>query len=224
MDFNSTDDDNNYHRQIGVSFSQYTSFAYDKGYDAEIYDVGATDLYWKFPSNDKKYVIAGVQSISNDLEVPLEITMGYSGNVTLKVDEMKNVTSDVYITDKVTGVSYDIINGKATLSLNTGVYTDRFVLAFKPSTPLSVEDDILNGYTSIYADNKNKLLVITKEQDITINKVQIYSILGREVSVWDIKQQEQRLELKIGRKLPTAVYIVKLKTDKGDISKKIVIE
>ena len=224
MNFNNIDDGKNYHRQIGVSFNSKNSFDFDKGYDSQINDIGATDFYWKFPNNEGSYVIAGVQEVSTDLEVPLEITMGYSGEVTLKVDEMKNVNNNVYITDKVTGNSYEIIDGKATLTLNQGIYSDRFVLAFKPSSALSVDDDIINGYTSIYADNKDKLLVITKEQDITIDKVQIYSILGKEVGVWNINEQKQKLELKIGRQLPTAIYIVKLKTDKGNISKKIVIE
>ena len=150
--------------------------------------------------------------------------MGYSGSVTIKVDEMINVNDNVYITDKVTGNSYEIINGKAKLTLDKGIYSDRFVLAFKPSTPLSVDDNILSGFTNIFADNENKLLVISKEQDIAIHKVQIFSILAREVSNWKIKEQKQKLELKLRRGLPTGVYIVKLKTDKGDISKKIIIE
>ena len=224
MDFNSSNDGNNYHRQIGVSFSQYTSFTHDKGYDAEIYDVGNTDLYWKFPSNDKKYVIAGVQAISNDLEVPIEITMGYSGNVTIKVDEMKNVTDNVFITDKLTNESYDIINGKATLTLNQGVYSDRFVLAFTESTALSVDDTIENAYTNLYVDNTNHNLMISKNLEVEISKVELYNILGKKVGLWNIEEQKSTYQLKIKEQLPTGVYIVKMNTNKGETNKKIVIE
>ena len=38
-------------------------------------------MYWKFPNDDKNYVIAGVQEISNELEVPLEVIVDYSGQV-----------------------------------------------------------------------------------------------------------------------------------------------
>ena len=224
MDFSDTSDNNTYHRQIGVSFSKYTSFDYDKGYDAEIFDIGATDFYWKFPNNEDKYVIAGVQGISNDLEVPLEITMGYSGDVVIMVDEMKNINQNVYITDKVTGVSQEIINGKATLTLNQGLYSNRFVLAFKSSSVLSTQDDIANTYTNIYIDNKNDVVNISKKQEVDINKVQLYNLLGKQVASWKIKEQKENYQLKINRKLPTGVYIVKLNSDKGESNKKVIIE
>ncbi|WP_298880863.1 T9SS type A sorting domain-containing protein [uncultured Polaribacter sp.] len=224
MNFNSISNENKlYHRQLAISFSPYQTFGYDKGYDAEIYDVGNTDFYWKFPSDDRKYVISGVQSISNDLEVPLEIVMGYSGSVSITVDEMKNITDKVYITDKLTGESYEIINNKANLTLEEGTYSDRFVLAFKPSSALSTEDNILNGFTNIYADNLNKQLVISKKESIFIEQVEMYSILGRKVSSWKITEQKDKLELKIKEQLPTGFYIVKMKTDKGEVSKKIII-
>ena len=224
MDFKSTTDGKDYHRQIAASFSQYTSFDYDNGYDSEMYDVGNTDIYWKFPSDDKKYVITGVQAISSDLEVPLNIIMGYAGLVTLKVDEMKNVTENVYIIDKLTGDSHDIINGKATLNLVQGEYSNRFVLAFTPNTSLDLEDEILAAYTKIYADNKNKQIIISKNNEIEINKVELYDILGKKVSLWHIKEQKNRYQLDIKKQIPTGIYIVKMNTNKGIMNKKVVIE
>ncbi|MCL7754255.1 T9SS type A sorting domain-containing protein [Polaribacter sp. Z022] len=224
MNFKEGSEKEIYHRQIGISFSQFTSFRYDKGYDAEIYDIGTTDFYWKFPYDDKKYVISGVPAISENLEVPLEIIMGYSGNVTIKVDEMKNINQEVYIQDKVTGISQEIINGTANFNLEPGTYSDRFVLTFKPSIALNLEDTIINGYTNIYSDNENKQLVIQKTASIQINQVAIYSILGRKIKNWKINEQKEQLKLKIDRQLPTGIYIVKLNTDKGNSSKKIVIE
>ena len=181
-------------------------------------------MYWKFPNDDRNYVIAGVQSISNDLEVPLEIKMGYSGNVTLTIDEMKNVTGNVYITDKLTGISYLVVNNKATLTLEEGIYTDRFVLAFVESSALNLDDDILNKFVKIYADNANDRIVISKNDEITIQNVELYNILGKKVSFWEIKEQKSSYQLDIKKQIPTGVYIVKLNTNKGESNKKIVIE
>ncbi|WP_299051817.1 hypothetical protein, partial [uncultured Polaribacter sp.] len=50
----------NLRRQAAVSFSNITSFGYDKGYDAEIFDINSTDFYWKFTGDDAKYIITGV--------------------------------------------------------------------------------------------------------------------------------------------------------------------
>ena len=218
------EDEISLHRQIGISFNEFNSFNYDKGYDAGIYDVGNTDFYWKFPSDETKYVISGVQEISSDLEVPLEITMGYSGAITIMLDEIKNITGDVYIVDKTTGISYEVTNNNASLTLDKGVYTDRFVLAFKPSTTLSIDDLIDNEYTNVYADNKNHQLVISKNLEVDITNVELYNILGEKVSLWTIKEQNDSYQLDIKKQIPTGVYIVRLNTNKGKINKKIVIE
>ncbi|ARV15348.1 T9SS type A sorting domain-containing protein [Polaribacter sp. SA4-12] len=212
------------HRQIGISFNPNNTFEYEKGYDAGIYDISTTDFYWKFPTDDTKYVISGIQDITSDLEVPLEITMGYSGEVSITVDEIKNVSENVYIIDKTTGIFYEIINTKAVLNLNEGVYTDRFVLAFKPNTTLSTDDIIDNAYTNVYADNKNHTLVISKNLEVDITNVELYNILGEKVSLWKIKKQNNSYKLDIKKQIPTGVYIVRLNTSKGEINKKIVIE
>ena len=224
MNFKDIEDGRSYHRQIAASFSPFTSFKYDKGYDAEMFDIGTTDIYWKFPNSEEKYVITGVQSISNDVEVPLEITMGTSGEVSINVDEVKNVTQDIYLTDKVEGNSYKITNSIATLTLDQGIYSDRFVLAFKSTGSLSVNDDIINTFTNIYVDQKNNHINITKKQEIEINKVQLFNLLGKQVASWKIKEQREKYQLKIKRKLPTGVYIVKLNSDKRKSNKKVIIE
>ncbi|WP_263010379.1 Ig-like domain-containing protein [Polaribacter sejongensis] len=212
------------HNQIAISFQETNSFAFNKGYDSEVYETGKTDMYFKFPNDDTNYVIAGVQEISNELEVPLELVVDYSGQVNVMVDEIQNVDRDIYITDKLTNTSYNVKQGKATLTLEKGVYTDRFVLAFKDASVLSVEDDILEGYTSIYADNENNNIVISKNQDIEINKVELFDILGKKVSLWNIKEQKSTYQLDIKKQIPTGIYIVKMRTNKGDTNKKVIIE
>ena len=212
------------HHQIAISFQETNSFGFDKGYDSKVYETGNTDIYWKFPTDDNKYVIAGVQAISNELEVPLELTMNYTGEVNLMVDQIQNVSRDIYITDKLTGTSYNVKNKKTTLTLDKGVYTDRFVLSFTENKALSVEDDILSAETSIYADNKNNNIVISKNTEVEIKKVELFDILGKKVALWKIKEQKSTYQLDIKKQLPTGIYIVKMNTNKGDSNKKVVIE
>ncbi|WP_282071465.1 PA14 domain-containing protein [Polaribacter atrinae] len=212
------------HHQIGISFQATNSFAFNKGYDSEAYETGKTDMYWKFPNDDKNYVIAGVQEISNELEVPLEVIVNYSGQVNIMVDETENVTRDIYITDKLTGTSYDLTSDKITLTLDKGKYTDRFVLNFSESSVLGLDDDLLATFTNIYADNDNNNIVISKSQEIEIQKVELFDILGKKVSIWNIKEQKDTYRLDIKKQIPTGIYIVKMNTNKGETNKKVVIE
>ncbi|WP_343328848.1 T9SS type A sorting domain-containing protein [Polaribacter staleyi] len=212
------------HHQIGISFQETNSFDFDKGYDSEVYSVGITDMYWKFPNNDHKYAIAGVQEISDVLEVPLEITMGYSGEIDIMVDELQNVTRNIYITDKLTSESYNITNNKITLTLEKGTYTDRFVLAFRESSTLNLEDHVLPNFTKIYADNNTHKIVVSKNETVEIYKVKLFDILGKKVTLWTIKEQKEVYQLEIKNQIPTGIYIVKVNTNKGTMNKKVVIE
>ena len=217
-------DDTAFHRQLAISFGSFQSFDHDKGYDAEMFDVGDTDAYWKFPNNDKKYVIAGVQSIHENLEIPLEVTIDYSGAISFTLDQYKNFNDNIYIVDKLAATSYNIKEEKATITLEPGTYSDRFFLAFKPNRVLSTINDIDVTNTNIYIDNKNDVINIFKNQEIDIRKVSLINILEKRVSVWKIREQRKEYHLKINKNLPTGVYIVKLHSNKGKINKKIIIE
>jgi hypothetical protein len=212
------------HHQIGISFQETNSFGFDNGYDSKVYETGKTDMYWKFPNNDTKYAITGVQAISDNLEVPLEIIMDYSGEIVVMVDEIQNISKDIYLVDKLTGISYNVKADNTTLTLEKGVHSDRFVLAFKPTSVLGLEDDLLSNYTTIYADNENDNIVISKSQEIEIKKVELFDILGKKVSIWNIKEQKDTYRLDIKKQIPTGIYIVKMNTNKGETNKKVVIE
>ncbi|MCL7765546.1 T9SS type A sorting domain-containing protein, partial [Polaribacter sp. Z014] len=147
--------------------------------------------------------------------------MENTGEVHLMVDQIQNVSRDIYITDKLTGTSYNVKDKKATLTLAKGVYTDRFVLAFKEATVLGLNEDILSAQTSIYADNDNNNIIISKNQEVNIQKVELFDILGKKVSTWNINEQKPTYQLDIKKQIITGVYIVKMNTNKGTISKKV---
>jgi len=216
------------HRQIGISFDQKNSFEYEKGYDSELYDINPIDFYWKFPNNTRNFVITGVQQISNDLEVPLEIVVNKNSVITINIDEITNINQDVYIKDKLTGSTQKLNDATITYQLKTGTYTDRFVLAFEKSAEDNVldveQEDIIATNTNIYSDNKNKQIVISKNNEVTISKVELFNILGKKVNTWNIKDQKNAYQLDINKQITTGVYIVKMNTNKGSINKKVVIE
>ena len=140
------------HRQIGISFRSTNSFKYDNGYDSEIYDVGSTDMYWHFPKYSvKKLIIAGVQGINNKLKVPLTIVVDNDKPISIEIDAIKNIDSDVYIEDKLTETFYKLSKETPVLfNLEKGTYNDRFYLAFsKYGNTLDNEDILLNYELSI---------------------------------------------------------------------------
>ena len=223
-----TNDENlNLHRQLAISFKNNNSFNFDKGYDTEIYDVGTTDIYWKFPNTDEKYVITGVQSISEELEIPLELVISKDGQVKIGIDEWNAIDKDVYITDKLTSTSYLLNNESIVLTLAKGTYTDRFVLAFSEiikSKVLGIEDAILENNVSIYLDNNAKELVIDNNSNLELKKVTLFNLLGQKVAEWNtIETNTIQNRLKINT-ISESIYIVNIDTENGRVTKKIAVE
>lgn len=217
MDYKNADD-LILHRQLGISFKANNSFAYDKGYDSESYNISDTDIYWKFPNDDKKYVIAGVESISEELEVPLEIVMGYDGELIIKVDEWKAIDRDVYLKDKVNNTFTKINENKATLNLTQNTYSNRFYLAFDNSGFLET-DNINTQVLSVVYDKDTKDIEISNTENLDIYKVELFNIFGQQVKSWTTDSKTYY----VGALTP-AVYIVKVMTDSGEVKKKLFIK
>ncbi|MGY5356128.1 GEVED domain-containing protein [Wenyingzhuangia sp. IMCC45467] len=215
------DDNENLHRQIGISFIEGNTFAYDNGYDSPSYNEGSTDIYWKFAGDEDKYSIAGVQQISNDLEVPLEIVMGYDGEVTVKIDEWQSINRDVYLKDIESHTATKINGNTATLNLTQNTYNNRFYLAFNDNGSLSTGDVSVYKMDITYQVGLNDILIKNTE-NVKIYKVDVYSIVGQQIKSWSAFDNNTELSLNLGDIAPN-VYIVKVFTDRGVVKKKIVV-
>jgi hypothetical protein len=210
------------HRQIGVSFSEFNSFGFDKGFDSSIYDVGETDIYWEFENDEDKYVIAGVQEIADQLEIPLSISIAESQDVSLTIDEWQSIDRDVFVKDLLTGNQYKVNNETAIVPLEAGVHKDRFVLGFAPKNT-GVTKSIIRRNLKINYKKKQKVLVLTCLNDLELEKVRIIDIFGAGMYRWnklDSTNKKHRFNVS---KLKTGLYILRVKTNYGVMSKKIFI-
>jgi hypothetical protein len=211
------------HRQIGISFRTANSFKYDNGYDSDIFDVNPTDMYWNFDQEpDKNLIIAGVGPITNQLEVPLSLEIDTEDKVVLMVDEKRNINQTIYIYDKLTGVYYDMEN-QVELDLEKGTYKDRFYLTFNKSS-LSVDNvDIVDKALNTYVNQIQKELIVQNLENLEINKIELFNILGQSIRKWNVNSTETAMKFDV-KNIKENVYIVKVYTALGNSSKKIIIE
>ncbi|NIJ44601.1 hypothetical protein FHR24_001040 [Wenyingzhuangia heitensis] len=208
------------HRQIGVSFDKNTTFAYEPGYDAISYNEGSTDISWKFPNDNNKYVIAGVPSINENLEVPIQLELGYTGTVTIDMDEWQNVDREVYLLDKETNTTQSLTNGKAVLNLTPQVYTDRFSLVFKEAENLSVTEQ--EG-KSILITSDNHQINIKNQSSLIIESVELYNLVGQKLENWNVINNPQDINLATDN-IPSSIYILQIKTDQGILTRKLFLK
>ncbi|SHN06002.1 Por secretion system C-terminal sorting domain-containing protein [Polaribacter sp. KT 15] len=223
MDFVSQDREP-LHRQIGVSFSPNNTFEFEKGFDSPINDLGATDVYWKFENSDNKYVIAGIQSVSNSLEIPFEIIMDYKGAVILNLDDIKKVNNTIFVKDKLNNKTYDITNNEVVLQLDKGEHLNRFSIVFSQDTVLSVDDanleNPINDLITTFLDKTTNELVIDNKNNLNIENAVLFNLLGQKTNSWNIDSSDSENRLKV-KNIANGVYIVNIKTEKGVISKKV---
>lgn len=212
------DEENTLHRQLGISFISGNTFGYENGYDSPSYNEGETNIYWKFPNDEEKYAIAGVQEISEGLEVPIEIVMGYDGELKISIDEWQSIDRDVYLKDKEAKTITKINGNKAVLNLNQNTYSDRFYLTFDDSGILATDDLGIESISVSY-DEVSKTIDIRNAENTEIYNVELYNVFGQQVQSWN----EVKYSLQVDS-VTYGVYIIKVITNKGEVKKKVLIK
>ncbi|MFD2568421.1 T9SS type A sorting domain-containing protein, partial [Pseudotenacibaculum haliotis] len=209
------------HRQLGINFKQGNDFAYQSGFDSRIFDLQPTDMFWDFDELEENLIIAGVGALSAELQIPLGLNVDTDNPVHIMIDEVENMEGyTIYLGDLVTGRLFNL-EDPVQLDLPKGTYTDRFVLLFG-GTALSNDDNpLLQGF-QVFMNNATDQIIIRNNNNTVIKKVELFNILGQPVNVW--KNLDPSNEHRLDVNAPTAIYIVKVTTEKGEITKKIVMD
>jgi len=219
-----TENQTELHRQIGISFKNGNSFGYENGYDSEIFDLEATDFFWNFPEeNSKKLIIAGVEEISESLEVPISMVLQYDNEVTITIDMIENLEQEIYVNDKVTGQFFSLSeNNPVSLSLNEGTYSDRFYLVFRNAVLNSSENEVLKEQIHVFVDAETNEIVIENYNHLAINNVVLFNTIGQKIKRWPTMSSttSQRLSIK---GLSNSIYLLKIKSNKGVFTKKLIV-
>lgn len=206
------------HRQILLTIDERTCDKFDWGFDGEIYQLFEDDFYWMIEG--KKYVIQATNSISIDKEIPIGISSS-GGEISIKVDALENEDESlrVYLLDKETSKTYDIQKSLFKIELPKGIYDNRFVITFKSVNSINSTSKFIAQDLQIQYDTYSSVIkVSSNEKTIEMSMVNLYTSIGQLVKSWPSTQNfEYAFEAKPG------VYIVQTITNKGNLTKKIII-
>ncbi|MCG1036954.1 T9SS type A sorting domain-containing protein [Polaribacter sargassicola] len=210
-------DENKYHRNVAVGFRGLTN-NYENGYEAEMWDYNPTDLALKIDNNNNNpFVITGIEDFNPSIIIPLKVRANTNREVTFKVDSF-DLDENVYLYDAVLDLYFNLSTEPKTLNLIQGDYNDRFFITFK-NDRLSNIDDFISDEILIFNDKKE---ITIQSSSLLISKVIIFNLLGKEIK--SKINTDKSLKLKLIRdNLIAGIYIVKIETDKGTVSKKIII-
>jgi hypothetical protein len=140
------------------------------------------------------------------------------------IDALENFSPEqaIFIHDNVSD-TYHSIRGQAyEVILPIGKNDSRFSLRFTDKT-LKAEENSIDDIKIIHVQNGNILVINNSLLDVPAEKVTLFNMLGQSISTWKIENQDQQnIRIPI-KNISSGIYIVKIKTSKGENSKKISI-
>jgi hypothetical protein len=197
----------------------------DNGYDGLNIDDFPNDMY--FLNGENQLVIQGEGFFDINASYPIGVKTDAAGKVKFMIDALENfdASQSIFIYDDETKMYHSIRNETFEINLTNGEHYSRFSLRFKDKTlNLDEETSIDNQIKIAHSQSKNTIIINNKAIDTTVQEVTLFNIIGQSITTWKIENQGQYdIQLPI-KKISSGVYIVKLKTSKGDLTKKIIVK
>ena len=221
---------NNYHRQVLLGFmDDKATSKIDKGYDGYNFDNFPHDMYFLIDAN--QFVIQGVGSFDINSSYPIGVKADIEGKVTFMIDGLENFDKNekIFIFDSKDATYHDIRKKNYEVIIPSGQSNDRFYLCFttkKEKDPKVKDDEKEKESTEVkitHLQKKNVLKINNESLTAIVQKVTLFNMLGQSIESWSIEnatQQDLQLPLK---NLSSGIYIVRIQTSNGDLSKKIIV-
>jgi hypothetical protein len=223
LGFTSTD---NLHRQILLGFmNEFATSGYDNGYDGISIETLSNDMY--FINGNDKLNISGEGFFNVNTIYPLGVKNATSGLVTFVVDDKENFDEgqDIFIYDNETNTYNSIKSQGYQVYLPSGTYDSRFSLRFSDDSSLGVvENGDVKGIHVTHSQVNNTIYIKNLQQNIVVKSVIMFNLLGQEITAWQTNNLDQTdIRLQIGN-MSSGTYIIKVLTDGGLLSKKIIVK
>lgn len=224
LGYNSAD---NYHRQTLLGFmNQNATAGFDNGYDGVSIETLTNDMY--FINGTYKLNINGDGYFNVNNIYPLGVKNAVAGNVTFVVDGKENfdASQEMYIYDDVTSIYHSIKDQNFQINLPAGTYDSRFSLRFTNDSSLGTVDntDVNHGISVKHSQANNMINIKNELQEVAVKSVLLFNLLGQKVMDWKMDNQNQAdIQLHV-TDLSMGTYILKVITEGGEISKKLLLK
>jgi len=210
-------------RPVLAAFTAKASNKIDQGFDGIAGDFLKNDAF--FYQNNRYLVINALSTFNEQKELPISIFIdkdGQGGIQEFSLKSTENFDKDirVYVKDHHNnGETYEITNSTFEIELEPGEHKDRFSLVFQSKLLDFDELKTVDEGFQIYFGQENSEINIKKLADIDAVQVTLMNSLGQTLKTWNQGLQERHVRLPVN--LSTGVYILNLKTNKGNFTKKM---
>lgn len=205
-----------------VAFSPFATNEMDAGYDSKRMAT-VVSLYTHLEDASEEL---GIQSRAA-FEDGAKVLMGFSTlmdeslDYTITIKDLEGVgleNATVFLIDNELNISTNLSQESYTFKAEKGTYNARFTLHFRSNEVLGDENTGLQN-VSIYPNPTANVIKVVSP-DARLSTLEIFDISGRRLQSIDLSTNTQyQADLS---NLQSAVYFIKINTDKGSVTKQII--
>lgn len=209
-------------KHTAVFYINNTTTGFDNGYDSSLYTGVSSnfEIFTKLVNQEQDMNLA-IQSIPKDFSIVIPVGMIAPANQTLSIRfDAKNIDEDkkVYLEDRELGVFKLMNNAQTTYTFTSDKNSNgsgRFYVHTSSET-LNIVDNNLLDFTLYYKNNKIYFSNLPSGK----NRIKVYDILGKLL----IDESITLHNFISVDKIPRAIYMVHLETEKGILKKKMLFQ
>lgn len=209
---------NNIANTILIAHVPYATNGYDEDYDADMFSVG-NDAFFSIVNPYKLQIQARNFPIANSDIIGLGYVSSASGNAVIALDDKEGVFKDnlkaIYLKDNQTGIVTNLQNNYYSFVTATGTNESRFSILY--------ENNVLSAQ-----DSQTKEILVYKNNDDLVVKANavitgtdLFDVSGKLIRTVSGKNSKEIKIKTLG--LTKGVYIVKITTEKGITTRKIIL-
>lgn len=215
--------------QIGIGYVNGATSQNDGGfYDAKKTGAVMNSLafYSVISGDNDKFVIQG--KAPSDLNVDEIIPLGFITNIdvatiyTISIDNLEGdflTNNTVYLKDNLTSTIHDLTASDYNFTSTVGEFNNRFEIVFNNAS-LSVDKNEITSNNLSIIELENDNIMFKVGQNFTIQSIQIFDALGKEVYNFKGKNSTETFNMK---DLSSSLYIAKVTLNNGQtITKKAI--
>lgn len=205
-----------------IAFSENGTPEVDKGYDSRRMAT-VVSLYSQLEDGTGEFGIQTREPFNRGMKIPLGFSSLIEEKVTYEIsitnfDGININRAGILLLDTYENTITNLKSGPYVFESDNGTFADRFFLVFqRASLRLSLDKTVLNDISLYPNPTKGKVTIISP--NTLIENINVYDLQGREV----ILNRETGTSIKLDiSHLQSSVYFVKINTENGSITKRIV--
>ncbi len=205
-----------------LAFNENTTAGLDSGYDSRRL-AKVVSVYTHLADGTQELGIQSREAFEPGIQVPVGYSTQLDANLSYKIsierlegENLENAT--VYLIDNITGGIHNLSESAYAFSSDKGTFNNRFMLQFEMEDILGPGENSLSNVV-IYPNPAQDILTIVSPNSF-IQNVEIYDIRGRRMEQ-PVPNNKNTCTMDVSS-LETAMYFVKITTESGSITKKLI--